>query len=77
MRPAYPKDLPGKDVFKGEAWHSARWRDDVPLSGKKVGIIGNGCSSAQIIPELAKDPTTQILNFCRTPQWYVERVRTL
>jgi hypothetical protein len=42
--PIYPTDMPGMDVFKGHVWHTARWRHDVPLSGKKIGVIGNGCS---------------------------------
>lgn len=44
MSPVYPKDLVGSDVFKGHIWHSARWNHEVPLSGKKVAVIGNGCS---------------------------------
>jgi hypothetical protein len=33
--------------------------------------------SAQLIPEIAKDETVQIINFCRTPQWYFPRVRDI
>ena len=35
-------DIPGLDVFKGELMHSARWNDDVDITGKSVGLIGNG-----------------------------------
>lgn len=31
--------------------------------------------SAQLIPNVAKDPTVEIVNFARTPQWFVPRVR--
>lgn len=31
--------------------------------------------SAQLIPNVAKDPTVEIINFARTPQWFVPRVR--
>lgn len=43
--PLFPKDLPGVESFHGPAWHSARWNHDVDLSGKRVGVIGNGCSA--------------------------------
>lgn len=43
--PAYPKDLPGAERFKGDQWHSAEWNHDVDLKGKRVGVIGNGCSA--------------------------------
>ncbi|KAF9947073.1 hypothetical protein BGZ70_002886 [Mortierella alpina] len=36
--------------FKGELWHSARWRWDVDLTGKRVGIVGSGASAIQIVP---------------------------
>ncbi|KAL1706901.1 hypothetical protein EV121DRAFT_200448 [Schizophyllum commune] len=71
MAPIYPKEAEGRAIFRGAQWHSARWRHDVDLAGKRVGVIGNGCSAAQIVPELAKDPSTKIVNFVRTPQWYV------
>ncbi len=43
--PYYPKDVSGLENFKGELFHSARWRHDVALKGKRVGVIGNGCSA--------------------------------
>lgn len=43
--PAYPSDIKDRDAFAGVQFHSARWRKDVELSGKKVGVIGNGCSA--------------------------------
>jgi len=45
MSPQYPQDIPGTEKFNGLAWHSARWRHDVDLKGKRVGVIGNGCSA--------------------------------
>jgi cation diffusion facilitator CzcD-associated flavoprotein CzcO len=38
-------DIPGLESFKGEVWHSAQWRHDVPLKGKRLAVIGNGCSA--------------------------------
>ena len=45
LSPRVPEDLPGVDTFQGDQWHSAAWRHDVPLSGKRIGVIGNGCSA--------------------------------
>lgn len=52
-RPAYP-DLPGVDEFAGPAFHSAEWRHDVDLTGKRVAVIGTGASAIQFVPELQK-----------------------
>jgi len=46
LNPMFPKELEETlGRFKGTMWHSARWRHDVELKGKKVGVIGNGCSA--------------------------------
>ena len=41
----YPKDIIGREQFRGEIFHSAEWRHDVILKNKRVGVIGNGCSA--------------------------------
>ena len=41
----YPKDIPGREHFRGEVFHSAEWRHDVILKNKRVGVIGNGASA--------------------------------
>ncbi|KAF8798180.1 FAD/NAD(P)-binding domain-containing protein [Phlegmacium glaucopus] len=71
--PLYPKDIPGREQFRGEIFHSAEWRHDVILKNKRVGVIGNGCSAAQFIPLISEDFSVKVVNFCRTPQWYVPR----
>lgn len=66
-QPRYP-DIPGRDAFKGPAFHSARWRNDVDLKDKRVAVIGTGASAFQFVPEIAplvKDLTV----FQRTPPW--------
>ncbi|KAG5734570.1 hypothetical protein E4T56_gene5522 [Termitomyces sp. T112] len=73
MNPVFPKDIEGVEKFRGSVWHSARWRHDVDLKGKRVAVIGNGCSAAQIVPEISADPLVNVTNFCRTPQWYLPR----
>lgn len=41
--------IPGLSKFKGDLFHSARWREDIPLEGKKVGVIGNGASAFVLV----------------------------
>jgi cation diffusion facilitator CzcD-associated flavoprotein CzcO len=71
--PQFPA-LPGRKDFKGDMWHSSRWNHDKSLSGKKVAVVGNACSAVQLVPVIAKDESTQIVNFCRSPQWLVPLV---
>src|SRR5439155_18651088 len=44
--------VPGLDRFGGTAFHTARWRHDVDLSGKRVAVIGTGCTAIQVVPEI-------------------------
>lgn len=65
--PVWPK-IPGLDEFAGPCFHTAEWRDDVDLAGKRVAIIGNGASCMQIGPEIQH--TVQSLTiFQRSPHW--------
>ncbi|KAJ7061489.1 FAD/NAD-binding domain-containing protein [Mycena amicta] len=64
-------DILGLSSFKGEVFHSAKWRPDVDLHGKKVAVVGNAASATQLVPVIAQDSTTQVINFCRTPNWYL------
>jgi len=68
--PMFPQNLPGREKFTGPLWHSLHWRHDVDLKGKVVGVVGNGCSVAQFLPIIAAEPTTRVINFCRSPQWF-------
>src|SRR5690349_11360181 len=44
--------IPGIDTFDGPAFHTAEWRHDVPLEGKRVAVIGTGCSAIQTVPAI-------------------------
>lgn len=70
--PHYP-DFEGMKNFKGVMMHSARWRWNEPISGKRIGIIGNGATAAQIVPEVAK-VASSLTVFQRTPNWIVPRL---
>src|SRR3712207_5588298 len=39
--PAMPA-IPGLDDFQGPKFHTARWRHDVELAGRRVAVIGTG-----------------------------------
>ncbi|KAF2434286.1 putative flavin-binding monooxygenase [Tothia fuscella] len=69
--PYYP-DIPGLGEFKGTVMHSARWDWSKRIEGLNVGIIGNGATAAQIVPEVAKTAKTLTV-FQRTPNWLVPR----
>jgi 4-hydroxyacetophenone monooxygenase len=66
-RPAIPA-LPGLQNFAGPAFHSAGWRHDVDLRGKRVAIVGTGASAMQIVPQLAPE-VARLVIFQRSPQW--------
>ncbi|MEM0986019.1 MAG: NAD(P)/FAD-dependent oxidoreductase [Pseudomonadota bacterium] len=65
--PKYP-DIEGLNRFEGSAFHSARWDHSVDLKGKRIGVIGTGCSALQFIPEVAKEASS-VTVFQRTPGW--------
>ena len=58
--------IQGMETFQGESFHTSRWKYDVALDGKRVGIIGTGATAVQVIPELAKS-VAQLYVFQRTP----------
>ncbi|MFI5976420.1 flavin-containing monooxygenase [Streptomyces sp. NPDC051452] len=66
-RPSLPA-IPGRDTFRGPAFHSARWDHSVELAGRRVGVIGTGASAFQFIPEIAEE-TAELRVFQRTPPW--------
>lgn len=61
-------DIQGVGTFKGPAFHSARWRHDVDLKGKRVAVIGTGASAYQFVPEIAPE-VANLTVFQRTPPW--------
>src|SRR5438132_45243 len=51
-KPVIPA-LPGLADFAGPAVHSAQWRSDIELAGKRVAVIGTGASAIQLVPAIA------------------------
>jgi cation diffusion facilitator CzcD-associated flavoprotein CzcO len=74
-RPKLP-GIPGIENFKGHSFHTSRWDYDYTggnvlggldkLRDKRVGIIGTGATSVQIVPHLAK-ACKELFVFQRTP----------
>jgi len=66
-KPRFP-DIEGIGTFEGPAFHSAEWRHDVDLKGKRVAVIGTGASSYQFVPEIAPE-VAKLTVFQRNPPW--------
>lgn len=56
----------GMDLFKGAIHHSAKWPEDLVMSGKSVAVIGAGASGVQIMQEAGK-LASRVTHFIRTP----------
>ncbi|HKU44546.1 MAG TPA: NAD(P)/FAD-dependent oxidoreductase, partial [Polyangiales bacterium] len=61
-------ELPGLGSFEGPCFHSARWDHGVSVDGLKVGVVGTGSTSAQLVPALVERAARVVL-FQRTAQW--------
>src|SRR3954466_15942093 len=76
--------LPGLDSFERPAFHTARWRHDVDLAGRRVAVVGTGCSAIQVVPAI-QPIAAQVDVYQRSPGWtlpkmdfeYSERTRRL
>lgn len=72
-RPRYP-DLPGQGTFAGVSIHSAEWDRALDLRGKKVAVIGAGCTAVQIVDACVGD-VEHLTVFQRQPHWVAPRKR--
>jgi cation diffusion facilitator CzcD-associated flavoprotein CzcO len=72
---SFPRDVvfKGMQSFKGPMFHTARWNHSVNYKGKRVAVIGNGCSAAQVVPALAKGGAAFVKQYARSAQWYHPR----
>lgn len=60
--------IPGLAKFKGTLLHTANWDEQVDLSGKHVGLIGNGSSGIQVLPTI-QPIVEKCTTFIREPTW--------
>ena len=66
-RPMLP-DIDGVNDFAGPSFHSARWEHEHDLTGKRVGVIGTGCSAVQLLPKTAAK-AAHVDVYQRSPHW--------
>eukprot|EP01084_Bolivina_argentea_P076263 138190_1 len=66
--PKYPTAIGNINNFKGKIVHSAEWDHTYNFDNKKVALIGTGCSSLQVTPNLCKKYNMEYLHvYQRTP----------
>jgi cation diffusion facilitator CzcD-associated flavoprotein CzcO len=59
-------DIPGLHDFKGSLIHSARWDHSIEIgSDSIVGVIGNGSTAVQIVPQMQK-VAKKVFSFARS-----------
>jgi cyclohexanone monooxygenase len=63
-------DFPGMNDFEGRLVHTGAWPEDLDLTGKRVGVIGNGSTGNQVITAIAPI-VGRLTSFQRTPQYSV------
>ena len=61
-------DIPGIQGFEGRIFHTTQWPHDYDYAGKRVGIIGGGCTGAQLMPAIARR-AAHVSVFQRSPHW--------
>ncbi|KAH7071159.1 hypothetical protein BKA63DRAFT_474670 [Paraphoma chrysanthemicola] len=61
-------DYPGLDDYKGHLRHTSNWDPAFDPSNKKIGVIGNGASGIQIVPNLQL-VAKHVTHFVRNPTW--------
>jgi cation diffusion facilitator CzcD-associated flavoprotein CzcO len=64
--------IPGFDSFEGTTFHSATWKHDHDLAGRRVAVIGTGASAIQFVPAI-QPQVEQLTVFQRTPPWIMPR----
>ena len=63
-------DIHGIEHFEGRVVHSGAWPEELDLTGKRVGVIGNGSTGNQIITATAPI-AAHLTSFQRSPQYSV------
>jgi cation diffusion facilitator CzcD-associated flavoprotein CzcO len=65
-----PKTPPiaGLERFQGPAFHTAEWRHDVDLAGRRVAVVGTGCSAIQVVPAIQPE-VAKLDVYQRSPGW--------
>jgi cation diffusion facilitator CzcD-associated flavoprotein CzcO len=65
--------LPGLETFEGPAFHTARWQHDVELAGRRVAVVGSGCSAIQVVPAIQPE-VEHLTVYQRSPGWTIPKL---
>tara|TARA_B110000211_G_scaffold87523_2_gene102592 strand:- start:25 stop:1656 length:1632 start_codon:yes stop_codon:yes gene_type:complete len=71
--PVIPK-FKGMENFKGTCFHSARWPEGLDYAGKRIGIIGAGSTTVQMLPVTA-ETAESVTVFQRTANFIMPAVQ--
>ena len=72
--PVIPQ-IKGMDTFKGPLFHSSRWPEEgLDYAGKRVGIIGAGATTVQMLPVMA-ETAESVTVFQRTANFIMPAVQ--
>ena len=65
-------NIEGLASFEGTHFHSARWRHDYDLTGRRVAVVGTGSSAIQLVPKIQPEVESLVL-FQRTAPWVLPK----
>jgi len=65
-------NIKGAETFKGPKFHAGQWDHSVSYEGKRVAVIGSGCSGAQLVPAIA-DKVSRLTLLMGKAQWVLPR----
>ncbi len=65
--------IAGLQSFDGPAFHTGEWRHDVELTGKRVAVVGTGCSAIQVVPAI-QPIVSSVDVYQRSPGWTFPRM---
>ncbi len=64
--------IEGAESFQGAQFHTAQWDHSIPYEGKRVGVIGSGCSGVQVVSAIASK-VSRLSVFMGTAEWIIPR----
>jgi len=65
-------DIKGAETFQGAKFHTAQWDHSMSYEGKRVGVIGSGCSGVQVVQSIASK-VGRLTLFMREAEWIIPR----
>ena len=64
---------PGSTTSPVRRFHTARWRHDVDLAGRRVAVVGTGCSAIQVVPAI-QPHVAHVDVYQRSPGWTIPKL---